>query len=87
MLTRIKCLAISTFALAALALSGCSNSPDGGVLVQDRCSTCHSLDRVTNASKSRDDWESTVDRMIRRGAVLDSAERETVVDYLAETYP
>ncbi len=73
--------------LAALALTSCGGPSDGAALLDSRCAKCHDLDRVTDASKSRDEWQVTVDRMITRGAVLDDTERKTLIDYLTETYP
>lgn len=73
--------------LAAVALTACGGSPDGEALLDSRCNACHDLDRIISASKGRDEWETTVDRMITRGAVLDDAERETLIEYLADIYP
>jgi cytochrome c5 len=59
---------------------------DGEALLNDRCTKCHSLDRVTSAKKSAADWESTVTRMVGKGAKLTSEEQKVLVDYLAKTY-
>ena len=59
---------------------------DGEALLQERCSTCHSLDRVTRLQKSREEWEQTVTRMVSKGAELSEDEQAVLVDYLAETY-
>jgi hypothetical protein len=60
---------------------------DGEALLQDRCTVCHSLSRVENASKTAEGWESTVNRMVDYGAELSAEELEFLVQYLAETYP
>ncbi len=60
--------------------------PDGAALLRDRCSTCHALNRVQETRKSRDEWERTVDRMIRRGAQLNPEERDALIAYLAQEY-
>ncbi len=60
--------------------------PDGAALLQERCSVCHSLDRVRGARKGREAWEQTVDRMIRRGAQLNEEERAVLIAYLAREY-
>ena len=60
---------------------------DGEALVQERCTRCHDLSRVTSASKTRDEWQATVEDMVSRGANLDAEEQAVVVEYLAETYP
>jgi len=63
-----------------------SSSMDGAALVSERCTVCHSTDRIQNSSKTRDEWENTVKRMIGKGAVLNSDEKDAVINYLAETY-
>ena len=59
---------------------------DGQTLMQQRCSVCHSLDRVTTAHKSLDQWTVSVQRMIAHGAQLNAQEEQTLVAYLAATY-
>ena len=68
--------------------SGAGTSEEGaGVsLLQDRCSVHHSLSRVEQASKSRDGWQETVERMVGKGASLTEEEQAVVVDYLVDTY-
>lgn len=60
---------------------------NGKVLVEERCSICHSLDRVTSSHKSQDEWTATVRRMLDHGAILDENEQELVIQYLRVTYP
>jgi glucose/arabinose dehydrogenase len=59
---------------------------DGATLLQERCGTCHDLERVTGANKDRPGWEESVDRMIEKGAVLSEEERVVLIDYLVEMY-
>ena len=59
---------------------------DGQTLMQQRCSVCHSLDRVTSAHKTIGQWTTSVQRMIARGAQLNSQEEQTLVAYLATNY-
>ena len=56
---------------------------DGEKLVQERCTSCHNLDPIDSANKDRDGWEETVDQMISRGAQVNDAEREAVIEYLS----
>jgi hypothetical protein len=58
----------------------------GASLLQDRCSVCHALDRVTSAHKTSTEWTTTVDRMVSHGAKLNSQEQQTLIDYLAANY-
>jgi hypothetical protein len=60
-----------------------SGGLDGAALVAERCTTCHTAERIDRASKDEADWAATVDRMIGYGAQLNSAEREAVIAYLS----
>jgi cytochrome c5 len=65
-----------------------SNSAlDGKTLLETRCTTCHDLSRVTNKSKTLEEWRATVERMVDKGADLNADEQEILIQYLAETYP
>jgi|GEM_PF-515311 len=59
---------------------------DGAALLEERCTVCHSLDRVTQVHKTRQEWEQTVTRMAGQGARLNDDEKATLITYLAETY-
>jgi cytochrome c5 len=60
---------------------------DGKSLVEERCTKCHDLGRVEKAKKTEEEWKTTVERMVGKGAELNQAEQEAVIKYLAETYP
>ncbi|HEY5270133.1 MAG TPA: hypothetical protein VII97_07335 [Anaerolineales bacterium] len=66
--------------------SSSGNSSNGQTLMQERCSVCHSTDRVTSAHKTVDQWTTTVERMVSRGAQLNAQEQQTLIDYLAANY-
>jgi phage FluMu protein Com len=59
----------------------------GKTLLEERCTKCHDLNRVTSKSKTLEEWKTTVDRMVNKGADLDMVEQEILIRYLAETYP
>ncbi len=59
---------------------------DPEALLQERCSSCHDLGRVTSAAKSAEDWRKTVTRMVAKGASLSDAEVDALVEYLAQKY-
>ena len=59
---------------------------DGATLLETRCSACHSADRAKQASKTHEQWDQTVTRMIGKGAQLTEAEKTVLLDYLAKTY-
>ena len=60
---------------------------DGRALLQERCTLCHNLNRIEQASKSEDQWRTTVEQMISKGAVLNAEEKEALIQFLAQTYP
>ncbi len=59
---------------------------DGEVLLEERCVDCHGLGRVTDVQKSREGWESTVERMVGYGARLTEDETSVLIDYLVAAY-
>ncbi len=61
-------------------------SIEGESLLQERCTVCHGLSRVTQAQKTPEKWEQTVARMVGKGAQLNAGEQATLIEYLAETY-
>jgi mono/diheme cytochrome c family protein len=60
---------------------------DGKSLLEERCTVCHGLGGVERAKKTEEEWKTTVERMVGKGAQLNEAEQELVIKYLAETYP
>ena len=63
-----------------------SGGTDGASLLQNRCSVCHSVSRVTSRTGTASEWKQIVDKMISNGAQLNATEEQTLVDYLAATY-
>ena len=59
---------------------------DGAALAQERCTVCHGAEWWDPQDKTDEEWEATVDRMVLHGAQLTAAEREAIIDYLAETH-
>jgi hypothetical protein len=59
---------------------------DGKALMEDRCSVCHSLDRIQSAHKTAEAWAASVTRMIGHGAVLSADEQLLINQFLADTY-
>jgi type IV secretory pathway VirB10-like protein len=60
---------------------------DGKLLLESRCTQCHDLGRVTSASKTAEEWEKYVVRMVGKGAKLNAEEQVVLIEYLATTYP
>ena len=59
---------------------------DGKTLLEERCTACHTLDRVESASKSAAGWGLNVREMVGKGAELNASEKEDLIDYLSITY-
>lgn len=54
----------------------------GKALVDKACIKCHGIKRVETAKKNATEWEATLDRMIKKGADVNPAERTAVLQYL-----
>jgi cytochrome c5 len=63
-----------------------AQTADGKTLLEQRCTKCHSLDRVTSAHKTSDEWKTTVTRMVGKGAELTTDEQTALIEYLAKAY-
>jgi mono/diheme cytochrome c family protein len=51
--------------------------------VTSRCVSCHESDLIVQQRLSRTGWGRTLDKMVRWGAVVESSEREPMLDYLS----
>ena len=52
--------------------------------VQTTCSKCHGLNFITNSGgNTREEWDALIQSMV----ALPGAERNTIVDYLAKSFP
>jgi cytochrome c5 len=59
---------------------------EGKTLLETRCASCHSTERITSSSKTADAWKATVERMISHGAQLNTEEEAILIQYLAEYF-
>jgi len=75
-------------AQAPMAMQDAKAPPPGpGLdLINQRCSACHSAATVFAQRKSPDDWASTVQLMVDRGADLKPEEIDAVTDYLVKNF-
>jgi len=62
-----------------------AKSGPGFELVKAKCTMCHTIDRISSASKDRAGWEQTVTRMRSKGAVVTDTEAGQIVDYLSQS--
>lgn len=59
---------------------------EGKELVLSVCAQCHALGVVTAKRMSRNEWETTVNDMIARGAVMAPEEVKAIAGYLGEHF-
>ena len=59
---------------------------NGKEIVEMVCSQCHGLNNLTDARRTREDWDSVVSDMVARGAPLLIDEIDSVTSYLAEHF-
>jgi mono/diheme cytochrome c family protein len=59
----------------------------GLVIINEKCSVCHTTASVFSQHRSPDDWAATVQLMVDRGADLSPDETSVVIGYLAENFP
>lgn len=73
---------VSGIFLCALSVGVAFAQPAGKAIVDNACSKCHGIKKVESAKKNASEWETTLDRMIKKGAKVKPEERETVLQYL-----
>lgn len=83
---RATSLPVPTATSAAAPTQGVPANP-GMALLNQRCTSCHTLDRIITQRKTAAEWRATVQRMVNaNGAQVTPAEQEQIVAYLAEAY-
>ncbi|PKN99337.1 MAG: hypothetical protein CVU42_08785 [Chloroflexi bacterium HGW-Chloroflexi-4] len=55
---------------------------DVETLILEKLQNNHSIDRVLAAQKTREEWNTTLDRMIGYGAKINEEEKKIIIDYL-----
>ena len=88
--TRLRAAALVAAVAMMLASAACTptgngTSGQGLELVKNKCTLCHSIDRINQANKDRPSWEQTIARMRTKGAVLTDAEAAQIADYLSQS--
>ncbi len=86
---RVSSLTIRVLLFLSLATIAFAQSNDETPkqTFQRVCIDCHGMEMVEGQHYSRDVWQDTVDQMVRRGAKASADDVQTIVDYLAATYP
>ena len=58
----------------------------GVELANTKCVTCHEADLIRAQRLTKPGWTREVEKMVRWGAKVNDAEKEPLVDYLANSY-
>lgn len=93
----LRRIVVSALLVLSITAVGCSTAePNGGgssapteqnpaaQLAQQKCTMCHTFERVEDADKDQAGWEETVNRMEDNGLVITEEEKQQIIDYLAE---
>jgi hypothetical protein len=51
-------------------------------LISEKIGGCHMLDFILRQNKTREEWSTTIDRMIGKGAQVNAEEKELIIDWL-----
>lgn len=79
---------IFLFLIVACAQSGSQplaetlSDAEAEALIIDKCSDCHTPDRVFQADYDAEGWSDVIDRMVDRGADVNAAEKDLMIDWL-----
>jgi len=73
----------STAAGVAATASGTStDDAKMEALIREKLQNHHSIDRILNAHHTREEWNTTLDRMISYGAKISADEKTQIIDWL-----
>jgi hypothetical protein len=77
---------VSTGQPDATVVSTASSSSDDAAtmraIILDKLQGHHSIDIVLSAQHTREEWNTTLDRMIARGAPINEEEKQVIIDWL-----
>ncbi|MEI7814534.1 MAG: hypothetical protein WCJ13_07070 [Coriobacteriia bacterium] len=73
-------------ASAACTPTGQAGQAGGGLeLVKNKCTVCHTMDRINAANHDLAAWQGTIARMRGKGAAVSDAEAAQIADYLSKS--
>ena len=58
----------------------------GKELVEERCTACHGVEKMTGEKRTKQEWGTTVKKMAERGLSLTPEEIQTISSYLAAQF-
>ena len=79
---------VLTVALATLSMAVPQELPEGEgkKLLEERCTSCHSLKPVVSLKQSQGAWKELVVKMVGYGAQLDDKEVDVATEYLTKHF-
>jgi len=72
----------STAGVAATSSGTLTTDAKMDALIREKLEDHHSIDRIFNAQKTREEWNTTIDRMISYGAKISADEKNQIIDWL-----
>lgn len=94
---KLSCIAVAALAVFCAPLHTAQlpqpvRSPDlpPGVMqakARAACLECHDARIIIQQRLSKNAWANEVDKMVRRGTLLDTKDRESLIDYLVSNFP
>lgn len=82
----VESAAAATAVVTADSQNPSSSSPtatmDVEALIQSKLDDHHGMDIILGATKTREEWNATLDRMIGYGAKISEEEKQIIIDYL-----
>ena len=87
----MRSVIVAVLVFAFSALSGAMLAQElppgsGAEVLKTRCASCHERDLVTSQHLSAAGWGRELDKMVRWGARLETADRDVLVPYLAANF-
>lgn len=79
-------IVITGFVLSSITTNLVFAEVDGASLLEERCSVCHPSARPKSKQKTQEQWETTVSRMMGKGARLSEDEKAILIKFLRDTY-
>jgi hypothetical protein len=79
-------IAVTGFVLSTIPTGNVYAEAEGANLLEERCSVCHPSSRPKSKQKTPEQWQTTVNRMMGKGARLSEEEKATLLDFLSKTY-
>src|SRR5262245_56269759 len=79
---------VMTAAIATLSMAVAQELPEGEgkKLLEERCTSCHTLKPVVSLKQSQSAWKELVVKMVGIGAQLDNKEVDVATEYLTKHF-